>query len=166
MWGLDIFQYTPSRIVIVLLRLVRGWCECHNTSPRTVNYFECAWLSWIIKQSLIYMHWTYSICCINNLTLRKELLSPYQVMQVKIWDSTLIFCAFQSDALFFLFHFWWFLSNWTCINLPLYLGEENGNLGWELRVHIALDVARGLEYLHDGVSYNMILTEIIMLRIL
>ncbi|KAL1299326.1 hypothetical protein AAHE18_18G101400 [Arachis hypogaea] len=29
--------------------------------------------------------------------------------------------------------------------------EENGTLGWDLRVHIALDVARGLEYLHDGV---------------
>ncbi|MED6191589.1 Calcium/calmodulin-regulated receptor-like kinase 1 [Stylosanthes scabra] len=28
--------------------------------------------------------------------------------------------------------------------------EENGTLGWDLRVHIALDVARGLEYLHDG----------------
>ncbi|KAK7290804.1 hypothetical protein RIF29_05514 [Crotalaria pallida] len=28
--------------------------------------------------------------------------------------------------------------------------EENGALGWDLRVHIALDVARGLEYLHDG----------------
>ncbi|KAK7272464.1 hypothetical protein RJT34_29072 [Clitoria ternatea] len=28
--------------------------------------------------------------------------------------------------------------------------EENGTLGWELRVHIALDVARGIEYLHDG----------------
>ncbi|XP_061341800.1 calcium/calmodulin-regulated receptor-like kinase 1 [Gastrolobium bilobum] len=28
--------------------------------------------------------------------------------------------------------------------------EENGALGWDLRVHIALDVARGVEYLHDG----------------
>lgn len=51
------------------------------------------------------------------------------------------------------------------INLSLYLGEENGNLGWDLRVHIALDVARGLEYLHDGVSYHMICTEIILIYI-
>ncbi|KAJ8754665.1 hypothetical protein K2173_010756 [Erythroxylum novogranatense] len=29
-------------------------------------------------------------------------------------------------------------------------GENNGPLSWDLRVHIALDVARGLEYLHDG----------------
>ena len=36
--------------------------------------------------------------------------------------------------------------------LSLYSGEENGALGWDLRVHIALDVARGIEYLHDGVS--------------
>lgn len=28
--------------------------------------------------------------------------------------------------------------------------EENKALSWDLRVHIALDVARGLEYLHDG----------------
>ncbi|XP_004487628.1 calcium/calmodulin-regulated receptor-like kinase 1 [Cicer arietinum] len=28
--------------------------------------------------------------------------------------------------------------------------EENGTLGWDMRVHVALDVARGLEYLHDG----------------
>ncbi|AES66847.2 putative protein kinase RLK-Pelle-LRR-I-2 family [Medicago truncatula] len=36
-------------------------------------------------------------------------------------------------------------------NLASHLySEENGNLGWDLRVHIALDVARGLEYLHDG----------------
>jgi len=51
------------------------------------------------------------------------------------------------------------------INLSLYLGEENGNLGWDLRVHIALDVARGLEYLHDGVSYHMICIEIILIYI-
>lgn len=28
--------------------------------------------------------------------------------------------------------------------------EKHELLGWDLRVHIALDVARGLEYLHDG----------------
>ncbi|PIA58449.1 hypothetical protein AQUCO_00500405v1 [Aquilegia coerulea] len=28
--------------------------------------------------------------------------------------------------------------------------EKHETLSWELRVHIALDVARGLEYLHDG----------------
>ncbi|KAM5585781.1 calcium/calmodulin-regulated receptor-like kinase 1 [Rosa sericea] len=28
--------------------------------------------------------------------------------------------------------------------------EKNEPLSWDLRVHIALDVARGLEYLHDG----------------
>lgn len=38
------------------------------------------------------------------------------------------------------------------VNLFLSLGEENGTLGWDMRVHVALDVARGLEYLHDGVS--------------
>jgi hypothetical protein len=31
-------------------------------------------------------------------------------------------------------------------------GENNAPLTWDLRVNIALDVARGLEYLHDGVS--------------
>ncbi|QCE09828.1 calcium/calmodulin-regulated receptor-like kinase 1 [Vigna unguiculata] len=36
-----------------------------------------------------------------------------------------------------------------CLASHLY-SEENGALGWELRVHIALDVARGIEYLHDG----------------
>ncbi|KAE8797435.1 putative LRR receptor-like serine/threonine-protein kinase [Hordeum vulgare] len=30
-------------------------------------------------------------------------------------------------------------------------GENSAPLRWELRVNIALDVARGLEYLHDGV---------------
>lgn len=52
------------------------------------------------------------------------------------------------------------------VSLSLYLGEENGNLGWDLRVHIALDVARGLEYLHDGVSYRVICAKIILLCIL
>ncbi|XP_028761810.1 calcium/calmodulin-regulated receptor-like kinase 1 [Neltuma alba] len=28
--------------------------------------------------------------------------------------------------------------------------KENGAMSWDLRVHIALDIARGLEYLHDG----------------
>lgn len=36
----------------------------------------------------------------------------------------------------------WFLPN---------AGENREPLSWDLRVHIALDVARGLEYLHDGV---------------
>ncbi|ESW21673.1 hypothetical protein PHAVU_005G090000 [Phaseolus vulgaris] len=36
-----------------------------------------------------------------------------------------------------------------CLASHLY-SEENGTLGWELRIHIALDVARGIEYLHDG----------------
>ncbi|XP_044957396.1 calcium/calmodulin-regulated receptor-like kinase 1 [Hordeum vulgare subsp. vulgare] len=31
-------------------------------------------------------------------------------------------------------------------------GENSAPLRWELRVNIAPDVARGLEYLHDGVS--------------
>lgn len=31
-------------------------------------------------------------------------------------------------------------------------GKENGGMSWNLRVHIALDIARGLEYLHDGVG--------------
>ncbi|KAA0036640.1 calcium/calmodulin-regulated receptor-like kinase 1 [Cucumis melo var. makuwa] len=30
-------------------------------------------------------------------------------------------------------------------------GEKNESLSWDLRVRVALDVARGLEYLHDGV---------------
>lgn len=34
----------------------------------------------------------------------------------------------------------------------LFAGEKHEPLSWDLRVHIALDVARGLEYLHDGVS--------------
>ena len=49
--------------------------------------------------------------------------------------------------------------------LSLYSGEENGALGWDLRVHIALDVARGIEYLHDGVSVHVIYTEIILLSL-
>ncbi|KAF7833894.1 calcium/calmodulin-regulated receptor-like kinase 1 [Senna tora] len=32
--------------------------------------------------------------------------------------------------------------------------EENSALSWDLRVYIALDVARGLEYLHDGAAMN------------
>ncbi|XP_054815868.1 calcium/calmodulin-regulated receptor-like kinase 1 [Prosopis cineraria] len=28
--------------------------------------------------------------------------------------------------------------------------KEKGEMSWDLRVHIALDIARGLEYLHDG----------------
>lgn len=51
------------------------------------------------------------------------------------------------------------------IYLSLYSGEENETLGWDLRVHIALDVARGIEYLHDGVSYHVICTEIILLTL-
>jgi len=39
--------------------------------------------------------------------------------------------------------------------LSLYSGDVNEALCWGLRVHIALDVARGLEYLHDGVSFSM-----------
>ncbi|KAG1347273.1 putative Calcium/calmodulin-regulated receptor-like kinase 1 [Cocos nucifera] len=35
-------------------------------------------------------------------------------------------------------------------------GEKHGPLSWNLRVHIALDVARGLEYLHDGISSRTI----------
>ncbi|KAF7822848.1 calcium/calmodulin-regulated receptor-like kinase 1 [Senna tora] len=36
-------------------------------------------------------------------------------------------------------------------NLASHLySEENGAISWDLRVNIALDVARGLEYLHDG----------------
>lgn len=37
--------------------------------------------------------------------------------------------------------------------LHVYLDEKLEPLSWELRVQIALDVARGLEYLHDGVSW-------------
>ena len=29
-------------------------------------------------------------------------------------------------------------------------------MSWDLRIHIALDVARGLEYLHDGVNFHLI----------
>jgi hypothetical protein len=36
--------------------------------------------------------------------------------------------------------------------LLFYAGEKHEPLGWDLRVDIALDVARGLEYLHDGVT--------------
>lgn len=32
--------------------------------------------------------------------------------------------------------------------------EKLEPLSWDLRAQIALDVARGLEYLHDGVSFN------------
>lgn len=32
------------------------------------------------------------------------------------------------------------------------VGEKHEPLSWDLRVYIALDVARGLEYLHDGVK--------------
>jgi hypothetical protein len=32
-------------------------------------------------------------------------------------------------------------------------GEKIELLKWDLRVNIALDVARGLEYLHDGVGF-------------
>ncbi|KAE9588614.1 putative protein kinase RLK-Pelle-LRR-I-2 family [Lupinus albus] len=36
-------------------------------------------------------------------------------------------------------------------NLASHLySNENGTLDWDLRLHIALDVARGLVYLHDG----------------
>jgi len=31
--------------------------------------------------------------------------------------------------------------------------EKMEPLSWDCRVHIALDVARGVEYLHDGVSF-------------
>ncbi|KAG6600746.1 Calcium/calmodulin-regulated receptor-like kinase 1, partial [Cucurbita argyrosperma subsp. sororia] len=34
--------------------------------------------------------------------------------------------------------------------LFLCVGDKNGLLSWNVRVRIALDVARGLEYLHDG----------------
>lgn len=33
-------------------------------------------------------------------------------------------------------------------------GESHEPLSWGLRIQIALDVARGLEYLHDGVSFE------------
>jgi len=42
------------------------------------------------------------------------------------------------------------------IFLSLYSGDVNEALCWDLRVNIALDVARGLEYLHDGVSFHVI----------
>lgn len=35
-----------------------------------------------------------------------------------------------------------------------FLDENLEPLNWDLRIQIALDVARGLEYLHDGVSYE------------
>lgn len=31
-------------------------------------------------------------------------------------------------------------------------GKDHEPVSWDLRVQIALDVARGLEYLHDGVT--------------
>lgn len=36
-------------------------------------------------------------------------------------------------------------------------GGKNEPLSWDLRVRVALDVARGLEYLHDGVCFNITL---------
>jgi hypothetical protein len=35
----------------------------------------------------------------------------------------------------------------------LHAGEDLKPLNWDLRVYIALDVARGLEYLHNGVNF-------------
>ena len=35
-------------------------------------------------------------------------------------------------------------------------GENHEPLSWDLRVYIALDVARGIEYLHDGVNFHII----------
>lgn len=40
--------------------------------------------------------------------------------------------------------------------LSIYSGDVNEALCWDLRVNIALDVAKGLEYLHDGVSFHVI----------
>lgn len=40
-----------------------------------------------------------------------------------------------------------------------FAGGKNESLSWDLRVRVALDVARGLEYLHDGVSYDTTLMD-------
>lgn len=40
-----------------------------------------------------------------------------------------------------------------------FAGGKNEPLSWDLRVRVALDVARGLEYLHDGVSYDITLMD-------
>ncbi|OIW15466.1 hypothetical protein TanjilG_28665 [Lupinus angustifolius] len=61
-------------------------------------------------------------------------------------------------------------------NLASHLySEENRALGWDLRLRIALDVARGLEYLHDGAvppvihrdikSSNILLDESMRVRV-
>ncbi|XP_039026636.1 calcium/calmodulin-regulated receptor-like kinase 1 [Hibiscus syriacus] len=42
-----------------------------------------------------------------------------------------------------------------CLASHLY-GENHEPLSWNLRVYIALDVARGLEYLHDGAAPSVI----------
>lgn len=47
--------------------------------------------------------------------------------------------------------------------LSLYSGDVNEALSWDLRVPIALDVARGLEYLHNGVSLHVICNNLILL---
>lgn len=57
-----------------------------------------------------------------------------------------VYICFQGVAAWFLFfnvQFFW-----------KFLGENHEPLSWGLRVQIALDVARGLEYLHDGVSFE------------
>lgn len=49
-----------------------------------------------------------------------------------------------------------FLKYYSCLLSMLVSGEKLDPLSWDLRVQIALDVARGLEYLHDGVSYFLV----------
>lgn len=46
------------------------------------------------------------------------------------------------------------LSDRVCF----YAGENHEPLSWDLRVNIALDIARGLEYLHDGVTLHHLCT--------
>lgn len=47
----------------------------------------------------------------------------------------------------------------TTVGYLIHAGENLEPLSWDLRVHVALDVARGLEYLHDGVSFLSHLTK-------
>lgn len=54
----------------------------------------------------------------------------------------------------------------SIVLMSLYSGDVNETLSWDLRVQVALDVARGLEYLHDGVISHVICANLILHYIL